>query len=175
MLKMCANQTPECAKNVPHYFWYFVWEFMVGNMWNSVGFSWCCEPCTVPCSPFHPSNSIPPSAEVGNFRVDPRFHPTLVGWNLGSTRKFSTSTIGAAAWVIEHHCVAPIIACISYFSHVKCCTSSQWLIYQLKYLVQYHMIIGKMHFCSYHYICITAMGDKCFSLIHCIEKLLNQE
>ncbi len=27
---------------------------------------------------------------VKNFRVDPRFHPTDVGLNLGSTRKFTT-------------------------------------------------------------------------------------
>ena len=30
-------------------------------------------------------------AEVGNFRGNPRFHPTLVGWNLGLTREFPTS------------------------------------------------------------------------------------
>ena len=26
--------------------------------------------------------------QVGNFRIDPRFHPTLVGWNLGLTGIF---------------------------------------------------------------------------------------
>ena len=30
-------------------------------------------------------------AEVGNFRINPRFHPTLVGWNLGLIREFPTS------------------------------------------------------------------------------------
>ena len=30
---------------------------------------------------------------IGNFRVNPRFYPMSVGWNLGLTREFSTPTI----------------------------------------------------------------------------------
>ncbi len=42
--------------------------------------------------------SLPPTpikliAQVGNLRVDPRLHPTSVGYNLGSTRDFPTSVI----------------------------------------------------------------------------------
>ena len=43
------------------------------------------------------------SAEVANPSVNPRFHPTNVGWNLGLTRKFPTSESAASLWVACWH------------------------------------------------------------------------
>ena len=39
--------------------------------------------------------------EVGNFRVNPRFHPTNIGWNLGSTRVSPTPTTAAKECVVR--------------------------------------------------------------------------
>ena len=37
-------------------------------------------------------NSLTTDIGVGDFRVNPRFHPTLLGWNLGLTWEFPTPT-----------------------------------------------------------------------------------
>ena len=55
---------------------------------------------------------------VGNFRVNTRFHPTLVGWNLGLTQEFPSSVKLARLTVVKScellprapaHCTSGII------------------------------------------------------------------
>ena len=72
-------------------------------------------------------------AGVGNFNVNPRFHPTSIGWNRGSTQKFPTPErvcrYKAVCRIRFILCITPII------QNMKITWEIQWRVQRVFHII----------------------------------------